>query len=145
MRPNLDRDVPIEIREFQGGGGVNVREFAGTKAFHTKAFEGKTYETPRFLGIPIPWLASKKVEPAAFSRAEVTFPLGEKTSEFQSSAFEGKEFGAADRHGMRVERAVPVRPARVEGSAQGYHNQFRENLQRDMSLEEVQELLNKPR
>ena len=143
MRPDMQQEQPIQLRNFQGSSNFEMKAFSGEKSFSTQGYgAGDKVETAKFLGIPLPWMKKKQVETSGFSSKDTSFAVNAYQASNDSSLAK-KEFAWAARGPVPKARAVPVRRANTEGTAQGYHNEMKENLQKDMSVEQVRELLNK--
>jgi len=144
LQPRMDREFQFAAREFQDSPAFSVRTFSGEKRYSTGEAQSKTFEVPTFLGIRLPWFAKKEAPTGTFSRAETTFATDSFTG-VEDVRDATRTFSGQDRTAIPVARAVPVREARMEGSAQGSVTEFQQNLGRNLSTEEVRDLLNKPR
>jgi hypothetical protein len=142
LRPDVHRQQPLQIRRFEDPRQMTVREFSDSKSFQTAtatAFAGQRYETPRFLGIKIPFLPKRPVDTPAYANAMRALPVENSPLAQISASEQNQRFAAATRRSEANERAVPVRRATVEGT-----NQRNLAPDRQMSTEEVRSLLNKP-
>lgn len=146
LRPEVKENHSLQARSFQTSSNLQTKRVKEDKAFRTGSASqtGSTYEAPTFLGLKVPWLAKKKMatekfaggdEKVALKRAE----LGERKS------IEEKSFFASDRKTQTVKRAVPVERASMAGKAQRQIDEEYGRGQAPLSVEEVRELLNKPR
>lgn len=143
LTPDLDRQQPIELRSANLSKAVELEEYKGGKRFETsEASFGKSFETPKFLGIPIPWLKKNTVETNPFAKSAETFAVTRRGEE-KSATIDRTTPINADRVAIDTSRPAVVSPAYVRGTAQGYHDSMQKKAQRELSSEEVRELLNK--
>lgn len=146
LRPEARENHTLQARSFQTPSSLQTKAFRDESRFQTdKAGQtGERFATPTFLGLRVPWLARKKMEAEKFAGEGREFATA--TSRFaQEEKRREKGFAVADREAVPVRRAVPVRTATVPGSAQQQINELYQRAGRPLSVEEVRELLNKPR
>jgi hypothetical protein len=114
----------------------------------TKSAELKTFQTRSFLGIKNPWLGRKifETDKSTFTDREA----GEGARTYQAGAYAVKEYGKAgksDALDTDVVLATPAAPRKYLGSEQPSKkngiDKFTQNLSKDLSIDEVRDLLNK--
>ncbi len=146
LRPEAKENHTLQTRSFQTPSSLQTKAFRDERRFQTgKAGQtAQRFESPTFLGLRVPWLARKKMDAEKFAGEGRDFAT--TTSRFaQEEQRQEKGFALADREAVPVRRAVPVRTATVPGSAQQQINELYQRAGRPLSVEEVRELLNKPR
>lgn len=142
LKPDMNQSSPIGTKEFQGDAELALRKFDVGEEFVTKSAQTKTKETGSFLGLKIPWFQSKSVATTPFD-TDVASDLEKTASEFVEESSMEKPYSAGDRQADGSGKSVPVRVASADGESQKQITEFRENLSKEMSPEEIRELLNK--
>jgi len=145
LNPQVEGEHEIGSRKFQSSAVVQQKTFTTSDFTGAKPFQAAPYETKRFLGIKLPWFADKKADSKAFSGSNDQF----RTSAWQNatvSDFEGSTFSQV-RRATAVENTVyPVQSSDPRGAGvRRYWEAFQDKTDREYSLEEVRELLNKER
>ncbi len=143
-RPNMELANPMQGKGFTGGGGVQMREasvgrtvFDASKSAYPKEFSGAR----SFFGIKNPWFGNRifETKTSTLSRSaklDSAFPIREAAT----GGFSGS--------GKRVDAdssSVVSRPFLVQGSAQGGFEQISDRISKKMTIDDIRELLNKPR
>jgi hypothetical protein len=124
----------------------------GTKTFSTSQFTGvkdagvKTFETHSFLGIKNPWLGSKVYDTYAAGLANQT--ARESSEQYKTQAYEVRDFEKEHKGDLRDTSAeVPTdtqpRQYLIPGKRQSALDRFTENLHKDLTIDDVRDLLNK--
>lgn len=126
----------------------------GTKEFGTSDFLGaktaatKTYETRSFLGIKNPWFGKKVFETQKVNLGRES--AREAKEAYDTDAYAVRKFVESNESDSRVSRQVvpdntkprpylgPEQPSKEKGI-----DQFTQNLNRELTMEEVRSLLNK--
>ena len=147
QRPNTELTNPMQGKSFLGGGGVEMKEaalgrgaFAGVKSAPMKEFAG----TRSFFGIKNPWFGNRVFETKSASLSgggglgnlEAAYPVRDAVTRDFSSSGKKANFNSAD---------IPARPFVVSGEAQGAFEQLSEKIHKEMTIDDIRELLNKPR
>lgn len=149
LKPDLQRGNVFQGRSYSGGGGSMAirsstaagRTFEGTKGAGMKDFEF----TRSFLGLKNPWFGgrvcdtkkastwSKSVVPNADKQVSVR-----KAEPVDGYSNAGKEaaFGSP---------VVPVRPFIPPPASPGAVSQITDKIKNNMTIDEIRDLLNKPR
>lgn len=123
--------------------GFTSKQFKANSFLDAKAFNTTNYKPKKFLGIPIPWTKDKT-------------SFQSKTFEAPSAAFLEKNWSQTDEKVSGANKSYVVKPAEgidtdsqlqnkkasSKGATEGYWATFRETATRDLSFEEVKELIN---
>lgn len=146
LRPEIQGNHALQARSFQTASNLQTKSLKEDKQFRTSTANqaGTSFEAPTFLGLKVPWLAKKKLETESFTAKQDHFQTKPSNLTNRENRQE-KSFFAADRSTSTVRRAVPVESASIPGSAQTQINDLHQRAQRPLSVDEVRELLNKPR
>jgi hypothetical protein len=145
QRPDMELSNPMQKKSFEGGGGVRIREapiaraYAGTKDAIAKEFAG----TKSFFGIKNPWFGNR-----VFEAREA--PLMARGGGNLDAAYPVRDARVGDykdssKSASLGDAAAEVRPFLVQGGAQGSLDQISDKIRKEMTIDEVRELLNKPR
>lgn len=147
LKPDLQQGNPLGGKDFNPGGPMELRTAGDSRRTFQTSANSSLREFPftrSFLGLKNPWFGNKvfdarKAGDWADARAfgsNRTFES--KDARVKTFADEGKQanFGSPE---------VPVRPYLVRGGSQGALSDISEKVSKDMTIDEVRELLNKPR
>ena len=144
MNPDRDRANPMGVKAFAAK-PFEGREFEGSGQYTgVKSFRSKEYATREFFGIRNPWFG-KKVYATEAARELNRYVLADRG--YSSRRFETR--AAADQ-----DRAAPLREATgkdntreflARGKAQGSIDAAYPSRGDALSIDEVRELLNRPR
>jgi hypothetical protein len=145
QRPDMELSNPMQKKAFEGGGGVRIREapmarsYPSTKNAAAKEFAG----TKSFFGIKNPWFGNR-----VFEAREA--PLMARGGENLDAAYPVRDARVGDYKDSTKKAAIgdsvtEVRPFLVPGGAQGGLDQISDKFRKEMTIDEVRELLNKPR
>jgi hypothetical protein len=135
----------VSDKSFDAGGfsakTFGAREFSGTKSASLK-----TYETRSFLGIRNPWFGNKVYATATNSVVNRTAQGAAES--YQTDSFGVKDYDKASKKdlvdaGAQVPTTEKPRPYLVAPKAAGVMDRFTENLQTELSIDDVRDLLNK--
>lgn len=146
-RPNMELTNPMQAKSFGGGGGLKIQEspmgrsaFGGAKSASLKEFSG----TRSFFGIKNPWFGNRVFETknAALSAAGGLAKLG---SAFPVKDAATRGFAASGKSAPMDSEGYKVRPYLVRGKAQGSLDQLSDRIHKEMTIDDIRELLNKPR
>ena len=143
-RPDTTLASPMQGKAFEGGGGAELGKSAAVREFPgagKKAAVGEFGGSRSFLGIKNPWFGKRTFETgrAAMVRdARVS-------EEFATRDARVGEYVDAGRGAALGEAKTPERPFLVRGGAQGALDGISDKVKKEMTIDEVRELLNKPR
>lgn len=146
QNPDRTLSSPLQGKTFGGAAASPVKEFKGaSRAFGgaDKAAVKAFRETRSFLGIKNPWFGSK-VHPTgdatlgkkSASLANRVFPVA--AASVRSSPIASKKIPSAD-------AVVGTAEFAGKGGAQGALDQIIDKIHREMTIDDVRELLNNPR
>lgn len=143
-RPNMELANPMQKKSFIGGGGVQMREAAvGKTAFDAgKSARLKEFSGARsFLGIKNPWFGNRVYETKTASlpgssKFDSSYPV-------RGAAVGG--FSSSDKKASMATSDLNLRPFLLQGGAQGGLDQISDKISKEMTIDDIRELLNKPR
>lgn len=147
QRPDMNLSSPLQTKNYAGTGGLVIKNaslgeksFSGTKAASMQKFAGAR----SFLGIKNPWFGNRTYDarPAGLSSRGGLAKL--------DTGYEVKD--AATRSFPSGSKSVPLNSGSVaagpflnQGGAQGALDQITDKVKKEMTIDEVRELLNKNR
>lgn len=143
-RPDTTLESSMQGKVFGGGGGVRVKDSAVVREFSGANREAGLKEfggTRSFFGIKNPWFGKRTFETG---QAAMVRDAG-ISREFATRGARTREFAAAEQSANLGESKTPVRPFLVRGEAQGALDGISDKVKKEMTIDEVRELLNKPR
>jgi hypothetical protein len=145
QRPNMELSNPMQNMAFTGGGGVQIREASIARSYAgTKEARSKEFATRSFFGIKNPWFGKRSFD----SKEAALFPRGgpvKLDEPYRVSEARVREFPAAGKQAALGDSIVPVNAFLGRGGAQGSLDQISDKVKKEMTIDEVRELLNKPR
>ena len=145
QRPDMELSNPMQNKAFTGGGGVQIRDAAIARPYAgTKAAGSKEFATRSFFGIKNPWFGNRTYESqeAALMARGGPSKLNEP---YPVADARVRGFPAAGKQAALGDSTVPLRPFLGRGGAQGSLDQIADKVKKEMTIDEVRELLNKPR
>lgn len=142
-QPDMSQVNPMQNQAYAAGA-------FGTKTFGSSEYSGvksaplKSFETRSFLGIKNPWFG-RKVFTTDKSR------LGERRASESADTFGTKDFAvrdfgrsrAASENDAILPSGAEPRPFLVAGKTQSGLDRFTENTKKELTIDEVRDLLNK--
>lgn len=144
-QPNMQQVNPMQNQAYAAG-AYGTKTFAANNYAGVKDASTRTYETRSFLGIKNPWFGRKVFATDDNRLAKRSAREGGET--FATETYAVREFGRsrpATENTQPVAAAAAPRPYLVPGKTQGALDRFTENLQKDLTVDDVRELLNKGR
>ncbi|MBU6182022.1 MAG: hypothetical protein KGR46_04345 [Verrucomicrobia bacterium] len=143
-RPDTTLASPMQGKAFVGGGGAELGKSAAVREFPgagKKAALGEFGGTRSFFGIKNPWFGER-----TFETGQAAMVRDARVSkDFATRDARVGEFAAAERSAKLGGSGSPVRPFLVRGEAQGALDGISDKVKKEMTIDEVRELLNKPR
>lgn len=142
----MELGSPLQSKSYQGGGGLKIqgspvsdKTYGATQSSNLKEFQGSR----SFLGIKNPWFGQRTYDakPASLSPrggAELVKPYSVKPAAVTS-------YAASSRSANPSKPPIPLQPFLVQGEAQGAMQQISDRVKKEMTIDDVRELLNKPR
>ncbi len=143
--PDMELANPMQDRAFEGGGGLDVKDARGLDGkFSTpEEFRAGNYrQTRSFLGIKNPWFGSRVFETRTV-RVDSS-PTFDIAKEFATQPEASRPYIDSKRE-IPATTPVPTRAYPVRGGAQGTLDPVGEKARKDLTIDEVRELLNKSR
>ena len=132
-------------RSFQGGSEAMSRKSAPVSPFlYDQKYSAKKFESGRsFFGIKNPWFGNKVFDSGQADLWSKTL-IANSDKKFRTEQAGTKAF-AVDGKTAAVEAPVEVKDYVVQGTAPGSVSKITDKIHKDMTIEEVRELLNKNR
>jgi hypothetical protein len=144
QRPNMELTNPMQAKSFEGGGGVKIKTasigktpYDAGKPANLKEFSGAR----SFLGIKNPWFGNRVFE----TKAAPLSGAANLNSSFPVRDASSGEFSASDKKARVASSDLNLRPFLISGkSAQGL-DQISDKISKEMTIDDIREILNKPR
>ncbi len=145
-KPDMSQINPMNEKKFESGGFLAKKAAPGSSSFlyQQKASPGKFENVRSFLGIKNPWIGRKVYDPGQENVWSKTLIQNKETAYPVESIKAGK-FHEAERRASRREQPFRTSPYLAQGSAQGRLDQLSEQIDKNMTIEQVREILNKNR
>ena len=147
LKPDMQLGTPFQNQAFKGGSSMLVRSspvadknFLDSKGASIKEFSS----THSFLGLKNPWLGHQVYDTknaSVWSRS-VALDAGKKMPVRRAETVTAADAAKTASLGSPV---VPVRPFTPVPSSQGALSQITDKIKNNMTIDEVRDLLNKPR
>lgn len=145
--PNMNQSSAMQTKSFGKSGSVDLRKASETKDSYAGVRDAYIKDFPftrSFLGIKNPWFGGKVYDSktaSTFSKSMVVnadreVPVKKAEAVGYWDATKSANFGAP---------VVPLRPFVPQGVAQGSVNGIADKINNKMTIDEVRDLLNKPR
>jgi hypothetical protein len=144
-KPDPSLASPLAAKSFQAN-SFNAKTFGTGSYAGAKSAASGTFETRSFLGIKNPWFGKKVFATDANRVAQKA--ARESSETFRTQTFAVREFDQSRKADAGAAAAeVPVaaepRPYLVPGKTQGAMDRYTENLHKDLTIDDVRDLLNK--
>jgi hypothetical protein len=144
QRPNMELTNPMQAKSFEGGGGVKMKSasigkipYDAGKTANPRSFSG----TRSFLGIKNPWFGNRIFE----TKAAPLSGAANLNSSFTVRDAATGGFSASDKKAPVASSDLNLRPFLIRGnSAQGL-DQISDKISKEMTIDDIREILNKPR
>jgi len=143
--PDRQQASIFQNRAFASTGGINLAKtsYADTTFYGTKSSNAKTFPGLRsFFGIKNPWFGNKTF---ASSRADISaktgFLNGQKSFMVSQASIAG--YANANKVAALSSAEVPVRPFLNKGATQGQFDEMSAKTKKELTIDEVREMLNK--
>jgi hypothetical protein len=137
---------PIQSKSYQGAAGFKIqgspvsdKTYGTTQSGNMKEFQG----TRSFLGIKNPWFGqlTYNAKPASLSARGGA----ELSKSYSVNPAAVTSYAASSRSANSSNPQVPLQPFLIQGEAQGAMQQISDKVKKEMTIDDVRELLNKPR
>jgi hypothetical protein len=135
----------LSRKKFEGGNAAASKTFGTSEFGGTKSAGIKNYQTRSFLGVKNPWLGKKVFEGSR------NFDAGKAAQEsqqkYEAQSFAVREYNQGRKEDLKDLAAKPTgaaepRPYLIQGKTQGGVDQFTQNVQKDLTIDDVRNLLN---
>jgi len=145
-RPDMQLGSPLQSKSYQESPGLKIqsspvsdKSFATNQSRDLREFQGSR----SFLGIKNPWFG----QPTYDARPASLSPRGggELSKPYSVKPAAVTTYAASSRSADSSKPQVPLQPFLVQGEAQGAMQQISERVKKEMTIDDVRELLNKPR
>jgi hypothetical protein len=145
-KPDMSQINPMNGKKFDSGGFLVKKAPAGSSSFlYRQKASTEKYENVRsFLGIKNPWIGRKVYEAGQASTWSKTL-IRNKDASYPVESVSAGKFHEAERQASRREQPFRTSPYLAQGSAQGRLDQLSEQIDKNMTIEQVREILNKNR
>lgn len=146
QRPDMQLGSPLQSKGFSGvtGAGVKTSSFANKTLVTSESGTVREFSGTRsFLGIKNPWFGKRSYES---KEALLSTRMGldiSKSYALKPAAIE--PYAAASKKAQAAKSRVPSKPFLLQGEAQGALHQISDKVKKEMTIDDVRELLNKPR
>ena len=145
-KPDMSLLNPMNDKKFDGGGSSLGKKAAGSSKFlYDQKLSTEKYRNVRsFLGLKNPWLGKTVHDSSQASLWSKTLVVnaGKKVP---VEPVQTQKFYQADKRVARREEPVKTSAYLGRGSVQGSLNQISDKIDKNMTIEQVRELLNKDR
>jgi hypothetical protein len=146
QRPDMQLGNPLQSKSFSSVGGPGLKSAPFADKTHSTAQSGTLREfsgTRSFLGIRNPWFGQRAYDAKPASLAS---RVGLQTSKpYPLKGASAKPFSNAEKNANASKPAFASKPFLLDGEAQGAMRQISEKVKKEMTIDDVRELLNKPR
>lgn len=146
QRPDMQLGSPLQSKAYEGGSNLKIKSSSASSktyglsgATNLKEFHG----TRSFLGIKNPWFGQPSFE--AKSASLSSRGAGDLASSYRVKPAAVSPYSASIRSANPSKPEIPLKPFLVQGEAQGAMQQISDKVKKEMTIDDVRELLNKPR
>jgi hypothetical protein len=145
-RPDMELGSPLQSKSYQGAAGLKIqgspvsdKTYGTPQSRNLKEFQGSR----SFLGIKNPWFGQLTYD--AKSASLSPRGGGELSKSYSVKPAAVTFYAASSRSANSSKPQVPLQPFLVPGEAQGAMQQISDRVKKEMTIDDVRELLNKPR
>jgi hypothetical protein len=145
-KPDMSLINPMNGKKFDGGGFALDKKATGSSKFlYQQKFSAEKYRNVRsFLGLKNPWFGKMVYDSSQASLWSKTL-VANAGKKVPVESAQTQEFYQADKKAVRREEAVKTSSYLGRGNAQGSLDQISDKINKNMTIEQVRELLNKNR
>ena len=144
QRPNMELTNPMQAKSFEGGGGVQMKSanigktpYDAGKTANLKEFS----EARSFLGIKNPWFGNRVFE----TKAAPLSGAANINSSFQVRDAAVGGFSASDKKARVASSDMNLQPFLIRGNSAQALDQISDKISKEMTIDDIREMLNKPR
>jgi hypothetical protein len=143
-KPDMSQINPMNGKKFDGGGFFLKKPAANSSAFgYDQKISTEKYGNVRsFLGLKNPWIG-KRIYDANTATVWSKTLIANGNTAFPVETAKTQKFYQADRKAARREDPVRTSPYLGKGSSQGRLDQISDKIDKNMTIEQVREILNK--
>ncbi len=146
-KPDSSLASPLESKTFVAS-SFTTKTFGASEYGGVKNAEVKTFETHSFFGIKNPWFGRTVFETSADTLGSRT--ARESSENYKTEAYTVQEFAKATKPDLTdttsaLPNAAEPRPYLIPGKTQSGVDKFSQNLKKDLTIDDVRDLLNKGR
>jgi len=146
QRPDMQLGNPLQSKSYQGASGLKIqgypvsdKTYASTQSRPLKGFQGSR----SFLGIKNPWFGQLTYDAKSASFSHQSGAELSKSYSVKPAAVVPYADSSHSANSSKPE--VPLQPFLIQGEAQGAMQQISDRVKKEMTIDDVRELLNKPR
>lgn len=144
-KPDMSLINPMNEKKFDGGGFLLKKAPKASPFLYDQKASTQKYRNVRsFLGFKNPWFGKRVYESNQASVWSKTLIVNADT-QFPVESARTSKFYQADKKASRREDPVKTSTYLGRGSAQGRLDQISEKIDKNMTIEQVREILNKNR
>ena len=145
-KPDMSLINPMNGKKFDGGGfSFDKKEAGSSKFLYDQKFSAGKYRNVRsFLGLKNPWFGKMVYDSSQASLWSKTLVV-DAGKKFPVESAHTQKFYQDDKKAARREEAVKTSAHLGRGSVQGSLDQISDKIDKNMTIEQVRELLNKNR
>lgn len=143
-KPDMSQINPMNGKKFDGGGFFLKKPAASSSdfAYEQKAPTEKYRNVRSFLGLKNPWIGKRVYDASTTTVWSKTLAANANTA-YPVETAKTQKFYQADRKAARREDPVRTSPYLGKGSSQGRLDQISDKIDKNMTIEQVREILNK--
>lgn len=146
QRPDMQQGSPLQSKSYEGTSNLKIKSAAAASKTYGVAGSAnlKEFQGSRsFLGIKNPWFGERTYD--AKSASLTSQGGGDLTKSYRVKQAAVSPYSASTRSANPSKPEVPLKPFLVQGEAQGAMQQISDKVKKEMTIDDVRELLNKPR
>jgi hypothetical protein len=146
QRPDMQLGSPLQSKSYEGTSDLKIKSAAASSKTYGVAGSAnlKEFQGSRsFLGIKNPWFGERTYD--AKTASLTTRGGGDLTKSYRVKQAAVSPYSASTRSANPSKPEVPLKPFLVQGEAQGAMQQISDKVKKEMTIDDVRELLNKPR
>lgn len=146
QRPDMQLGSPLQSKSYEGTTDFKIKSAAASSKTYGVAGSAnlKEFQGPRsFLGIKNPWFGQRTYD--AKTASLTAKGGGDLSKSYSVNQAAVSPYSASTRSANPSKPELPLKPFLVQGEAQGAMQQISDKVKKEMTIDDVRELLNKPR
>lgn len=142
---SMDRNQSFDLnaKTFQGSSSTGSKSFTTSKSGMQKEFQTKTFASALFSDQKSATVAQKKFATDQANQQKKQFST-QSAASLKDQNFQSKAFSDQQKKPVGADRVAPSQAFKPESKTPGYWKSFQEKLKKDLTMDEIRELLNKP-